>query len=485
MQYVLDIIKNNMPPDTIICRIAGDEFAFITPGYNKEETQNYINQINERLKTADKTKTFGLTITLATTDTKDSNTISDLYSKSESIVTNQKNKVNDSTKKNPSEILYDKCHKSFLRFFEYYRLNDEKLPKKFYKIFKLQLLELLCELGNDKIELNSNNTNKKNTSPDIKPLFTQENAKNIHQLLTVQDQQNNIPTKDLDKLYNSLIRSPLLPQAYSLNYFDIFLQQQKSSNPNDSLSITYIDIMHMKLLNDLKGHEHTDDRMAILLGSVINSILQKHNNNNNLNTVEFFIRGGTLVVAEKKDCAIPDIELTQIINNAREKTNYLDAEDDPKLNVVFARKNFKTNTDSNLILDTIKQLCEHEKNAIKIETMLNENIMSKALHTALNDALSYYIESFNFLKTALNDALSYYNDTNLKYNPPFNNKDENSKEQIQDHWNYLKHFANQLFLSLANAAADRFDAKPVDLTRFKPEISESNSINQNENDLNF
>ena len=50
VEECLKIIKETMPKGTIICRIAGDEFAFLTPGFTRNQIKPYIEEVYKRLK---------------------------------------------------------------------------------------------------------------------------------------------------------------------------------------------------------------------------------------------------------------------------------------------------------------------------------------------------------------------------------------------------------------------------------------------------
>ena len=402
VEEALKIIKQTMPKGTLICRIAGDEFAFLTPGYTKEKIAPYIQKVHENLKKANTKKTKELSITLASMDNHIYSNFDDLYTHSELDVTNQKRKSNEQVSKDPNNVLREKSKASLSRFFDYYRFDDSTLPDNFFVNLKNILLDMLCEmknkqnnLQNSQLNLYQNLTIKSISSTAQK--HKQATAANIHTILTASNSDSKkllsqVPEESLSSLYDYLIRHPLTHQ-YSKKYFERILGPDIVNGPRKKLAIHHFDILHMKLSNDLVGHENTDIKMCELLNHIIKPISEKNKN------AQFVTRGGTLLLIEDADNATPKDKILQYITAAQKNQKHL--------NLAYE----STICDSKALFEEITNLenkCAIQKRKIKAKKIVDYETMTEALNTALKDPINYYLKSFEN-PTSLQSLQKFFN----------------------------------------------------------------------------
>ena len=88
----LEMHKENLPEDTIIARIAGDEFCFLTPNAHKSDIDKNFRNIQNILYD-NREKNYGLTITTSSMDSSFYPEFDDMYFHTELDVTRQK-KIN-------------------------------------------------------------------------------------------------------------------------------------------------------------------------------------------------------------------------------------------------------------------------------------------------------------------------------------------------------------------------------------------------------
>ena len=98
LSRALKIIKSSLPEDTLISRIAGDEFSFILPDYSRKDCSNFKKIISKNLD-AYRAYTSGLSITLGIEDSNKNSRASELES-----ITDSKMNILKHRKQNNSQI---------------------------------------------------------------------------------------------------------------------------------------------------------------------------------------------------------------------------------------------------------------------------------------------------------------------------------------------------------------------------------------------
>ena len=398
VEEALKIIKKTMPDKTLCCRIAGDEFAFLTPGYTRRNIEPYITNVHLNLNNANQELTHGLSITMASMDSNAFSKFNDLYLHSELKASEQKRTSNELNDTDSDTILLKKCVTAFSRFFDYYRFEASTLPKKFFGNLKQEFLNFLSYLQDPEQELNrfqidteQNLTIKTKTYKE----YDQITATNIHNILTGATDDSlldQISEEDLTTLFDYLIRHPLT-QQYSQKYFERVLLPNIIDGPEEDLSIHHFDILHMKLSNDLKGHDYTDKKMYELLNHIIIPVSEKNKN------ATFVTRSGTLLLIEKASQATPEQDIAQYVENAKKNQLILN----------LAHESTTCNSkDLPKAIENLELQCTEQKNIIKSTKMINPKIIRLALNTALKDSIDYYFLNFNEQKIPSTQSLQKF-----------------------------------------------------------------------------
>lgn len=407
----LKTIREIMPENTLMCRIAGDEFAFIIPKETKSNIKPYMEQINSTLKNKAK-DLYGLSIALAAVDThsfgSDTSYFDLLYSAVETAVENQKRVSREHPVSTPEELLSQKFLIASKRFIDYYRFDDVQLEERFIKTLRDNLPKIVSELCNQPPTHNINNYSQISKNKNEKPDFPKEVATKIHSILTsktiTSDQVSEIPLDTWQQLFDHLIRHPLTG-LFSKKYFQKVLAPEIINNSEASdLVIHLFDIMHMKLSNDLHGHAYTDEQMKIIIDSIKTSVLEE-----NLNAT-FVMNGGSVIVIEEKaeshflKAKIP--ETSTVLASSHHGPVFKEY-NDPCYNLM--QKATKGQETLNLAhssitckpeelfnaLDQLKLKILNVKKQIKAHKMTESQTMSLAIKTAFTDAINYYLTEFS------------------------------------------------------------------------------------------
>lgn len=399
VEEALRIIKNTMPENTLICRIAGDEFAFLSPTYTRTTIDSYIKKIHSNLTQANQELTHGLSITMASMDNQAFSEFNDLYLHSELKVSEEK-KISNEDDSDIESTLLKKCITSFSRFFDYYRFEERTLPKKFFSNLKKEFLNLFAYLQDPEEELlrfqmDSEQNLTIRTKTKTYKEYDQNTAQIIHKALTTDSSDvslDQISEEDLTTLFNYLIRHPLT-QQYSQKYFERVLLPNIVNGPEEDLVIHHFDILHMKLSNDLKGHDYTDKKMSELLNHIIIPVSQKNEN------ATFVTRCGTLLLIEKVNQATPNTEILQYIENAKKNQLLLGLAHE---HTTCSSKELQT------AIENLELQCAEQKNIIKATKMVDPKIIKLALNTALKDPIDYFLLNFNDQKIPSTQSLKKF-----------------------------------------------------------------------------
>ena len=144
----LKTIREILPEKTLMCRIAGDEFAFIIPNEIKNNIKHCIQKINSTLKNR-ANDIYGVSISLAAADThsfsSDTSYFDLLYLAVETAVENQKRVSREHPVSTPEEILEQKFLIACKRFIDYYRFDDVNLEERFIKTLRDNLPKIITD----------------------------------------------------------------------------------------------------------------------------------------------------------------------------------------------------------------------------------------------------------------------------------------------------------------------------------------------------
>lgn len=399
VEEALKVIRDTMPANTLICRIAGDEFAFITPDKTGADIQPYINTIYSILN-RNKEKIYGLSITLKSADNttfKNSSStyayFDHLYITAEILVEREKQKSKQNNL-SPVDVLKDKSIIATKRFFDYYRFDNDNIEENFAIALRDKLQEI-AESKDENSQLDSQNITPEDTlhlkfmiNPD--PTFPIDIATDIHTALTTEKPGINLPNEIKEKLFNNLITHPLTG-LYSQKYFEKVLGPAFVNGESKNLTIHLFDIMHMKLSNDLSGHSSTDENMKKII-----DIIKKYFSEKNPNAI-FIMNGGTfLIIEEESETAFPDknsssnsaypVNISELINLAVEGQKYL--------NLAHSSTTCLSQ-DLFAGIENLKIKINVIKKEIKSQKIKDPETLHLALNTALSDVFNYYFTHFN------------------------------------------------------------------------------------------
>lgn len=137
LKVSLKLIRDTLPDDTIIARIAGDEFCFLNPNKSKREMDKAFNKADAVLR-ENKDINYGLTITTGSIDSTIFSSFNDMYAHTELDVTRKK-KSNHNEEKSLSKAIYN----GLSNYFSYYRIDASSLPKEYYSVLKNSIIDLV------------------------------------------------------------------------------------------------------------------------------------------------------------------------------------------------------------------------------------------------------------------------------------------------------------------------------------------------------
>lgn len=386
IKTALGLIKNNLPPDTIIARIAGDEFGFISFNTHKQDMDKNFQNIDTILK-ENSENIYGLTITTSSIDSSLYQDFDDMYIHSELDVTKKK-KINSKKQyENPEALLSDTIYKGLSNYFSYYRLEVEALPKDYYPLLRDGIIDIVInKLEKPNRQMSSFMEDLKKTLPtdtdfeanrlELPTSF----ATQIHNYITDNKMESIPENAEFRKLFKFLITDPLTGEC-SKNFFDTSIIPMFKENSHRDISVRLFDLTHLKLSNDIIGHNKTDDKINELFGKIVSQIKDENNSN------KYFASAGNcgLLLIENADSAIPDDKMNMFIKNALQNQKILD--------IVTARRTCNP-SDITKTISHLKKDCSIEKKKYKLRK-INSNETILPLELALNDSLNCYIKNTN------------------------------------------------------------------------------------------
>ncbi len=376
----IKLIKENLPEDTIIARIAGDEFGFLTPNVHKRYMDSAFYEIDTILKEHSK-DVYGLTITTSSMDSSVYPTFDELYAHTELNVNRKKKQNNRSQFKTPEEMLSNSIYNGLTNYFSYYRLESNSLPTEYYEILKNSLLDVVIhnlEKSND--NMISYAERLKSTMPETdfesKHLeIDRELANQIHNYITSKSDSSVSKTAEFNSLFKFLITDPLTGEV-SKNFFDECVVDLFAENKQEPISIRLFDLTHLKLSNDIIGHNQTDEKINELYEKLISNIKAENSHS------KYLASAGNcgLLLIESPKTLIPDDRIDNIIENSLSGERIL--------SLTTSRRECEPSE----IFETIKQLdedCKAKKEKQKLAKIAcKETIIP--LNLALGDSIHFY-----------------------------------------------------------------------------------------------
>lgn len=381
----IQLIKENLPKDTIIARIAGDEFGFLTPNAYKREMDSAFQQIDTILKEHSE-DVYGLTITTSSMDSSVYPTFDELYAHTELNV-NRKKKINNKSQFNtPEEMLSDSIYKGLTNYFSYYRLESNSLPIEYYNILKNSLIDVVIhnlEVPND--NMLSYVERLKSTMPDSdfesKHLqIDSELANQIHNYITNDTNSSIDKSSEVNKLFKFLITDSLTGEV-SKKFFDRYVVPLLIETKHEPISVRLFDLTHLKLSNDVIGHNPTDEKISELYSKLISQIRAK-NSVDKLPSSTYLASAGNcnLLLIENSNTAISDDKIDSFIKQSLSNEKILSLTTSRRI------------CEPSKIVETIKQLdmdCKQKKEQQKLAKIANKKTIIP-LNLALGDSIHFY-----------------------------------------------------------------------------------------------
>lgn len=310
------LIKENLPDDTIIARIAGDEFGFITPNVYKRDMDSAFGHIDTALKEHSE-NVYGLTITTSSMDSSVYPTFDELYAHTELNV-NRKKKINNKNQyKTPNEMLSDSIYKGLSNYFSYYRIEADSLPSEYYAILKNSLLDVVIhniEKPNDDMLFYIARLKSTISEPDFNNKHLEvdpELATQIHDYITQDDNSSIIKTSEFNELFKFLITDPLTGQV-SKKFFDEHVVSLFLEHKHEPISVRLFDLSHLKLSNDIIGHNQTDEKINELYEKLVSQIKAENSSS------KYLASAGNcgLLLIENANNAISEDKINTFVSNS-------------------------------------------------------------------------------------------------------------------------------------------------------------------------
>ena len=148
---------------------------------------------------------------------------------------------------------------------------------------------------------------------------------------------------------------------------------------SSEISVRLFDLAHLKLSNDLIGHNTTDAKINQFFSGIIDNIKHESTSFKSIITSN----GISLLLLEDPDSSIPDKQIESFIENSKRNQRILD--------IVTAQK---TCNSSNILscINELQDICSNKKDIIKLEKInCKETILP--LKMALSDSINYFLEN--------------------------------------------------------------------------------------------
>lgn len=379
----LKSIKDSLPKNTIIARIAGDEFCFLTPDAHKYDMDKIFDTVNPILQN-NKEKNYGLTITTSSVDSSFYPEFDDMYFHTELDVTRKK-KINDKNKfKSYDELLSDTIYHGLSNYFSYYRLEQDSLPKDYYSLLKHSIIDIVVHNlespdKNMLFFMERLNSTLPETDFEEQHLTIQpELASQIHNYITNKENEKVPDSIKFNKLFKFLITDPLTGEC-SKKFFDTSVLPLFEENNNNRISVRLFDLAHLKLSNDIIGHNKTDEKICELYKKLVSQIKSENSHS------KYFASTGNcgLLLIENADSAISDNRINKFMQNAMLNQRIL--------NLITSSRT----CNSSEISQTISQLqkdCKIQKEQYKLNKISSKETILP-LQLSLNDSINCYIKN--------------------------------------------------------------------------------------------
>lgn len=390
----LDTISAKLPDDALITRYAGDEFLFILPSVaDKSIADLYIDKINTTIH-KQSSAIHGLSVSLASSDSSDANSLIKMYDIADKKVFNKKLSSKKALKSdNLSDSFYDSLDTFFsaMRFSNNHQFTNEDIKNIISKSWEIT----------SKMIRTYENTGKfpympvlESTSlPITCSFYNQEDARIMHEAFS-----NGMPSKrildcissfDLAYLAKSLVFNGN-SNAFSKEYFTKYLKDQI---PDQNYNLSLFSLSGLKLSNLANGHLQTDKKLYTTyhqINSVVDNSINFNENPFSVHDNDSFkidLRGGDLLFITPEGIALPIKEMLQASNSSSDILKY----------VTYSSKHPIKAKDISSFVETAKEKADSLKDIYK-DGMLGSNSLNLILSSCLaNDVMHYCQNNSNYM----------------------------------------------------------------------------------------
>ena len=424
MQIALDLIKKDLPQNSIMFRLGGDEFGFILLDKTEEDCKQYIEKINNTLRD-NASSISGISIELVATDSSKGNINTQI-----NLVDEQINKIKSSRKEIDTPIqvssesfiplgiplnISDEEKKSWtninnhINTLTYNFLQDLRPSKEF--IFEKEqiqdashfIIDSICALINEKIssteKLKSDYTipedyNMKN-SLNLKDKISPDTAQLIHKLITEPntlhlDILSDNALQELTDTINALTEDLIIDHKsgfFNKSYLKSFLIPELRKSDTD-LYTSFVTTSEIKLSNSAYGYDFTDYRLDKTNNLFKDNILEKINYNDtsfnadpNTTHIISYGAGNFVLIYPKALKNTIEKNVSETISQINKSSNLQDSYSSLKMAYAPFSKNANNKidktSDSNFIysIKKINDMADFNKDNLKKELFKSNDVL--------------------------------------------------------------------------------------------------------------
>lgn len=379
----LEIILNTLPENTICARIAGDEFCFLNPNISEAEMFKNFEKVNAVLE-ENKDSIYGLSITASSIDSSVCHNFSEMYDRTESDVGVKKKYSNKSQFKTIDEELSDSLYNGLVNYLSYYRLESGILPKEYPKLLRDSLINILIhnlEKPNPNIAAHWEKIKAAAPENEFKDRHLEVDSEFATQFHNHIINGTDLPTdketeKKISRVFKFLITDPLTGQI-SKKFFDTAILPIFPQNKKGNLSVRLFDLAHLKLSNDVIGHNETDEKINELYTDLVSQINAENNSS------KYLVSAGNcgLLLIENEDTAIPKERINEMLKNSLDNRQ-------PILNLATVSCICAPN-EIGEVIPQLAMICKEQKEAQKLEKIMRKQTILP-LQLALKNSMKIY-----------------------------------------------------------------------------------------------
>lgn len=392
IEELLKTILKYLPQDTISSKVGGDEFCFIIPNLDTEQTRVLTKQIHNSLKSNE--KVLGLDITFGACDSRKFNNNFKMYNFIENKVSSKKNAHLKLTKNakdindynNKLDKVIDSTIKTYINNF---RFSESKVfTKEDLQILSYPILDTVTNLLNKDIE--TSKSSRKTTSSEKELNIDVDIAQKLYSLVLNDEIDytalNDISTSDLRIIRNDLSIDPITG-AYNKIYKEHYLLprlEHYEEDKDSTFDVILLESLGVKMSNSIYSHTGTDEKIRYTYNNLMDKLQNLITYNDSIKITPIHIGGGTFeIFIENNDGSINGSSLEEIITQINSNPENLE---------LFGEMSTCENTfEYPNVLSYLHGICDDKKNTIKNSYgyFISPNAL-KLLEVSLTSTVSFF-----------------------------------------------------------------------------------------------